>query len=159
MALGSFMLLQEQSQIILESERRDRLRLISELEAEGRSALAREGHDAASVKLLRSLEMRYLGQEYSVTVAVPSKISRPEAMRGIRERFDELYEVRYGHAAPDQAAQIVNMRVTAIGMVRKPDFETLRDKRITAPVSAGERLVFFPGHGKASCGDLNLAMD
>lgn len=126
-------------------------RSMAKLEAEGRRALAREGHGAASVLLLRSVEMRYLGQEYSVTVSIPSSLSQPDAMRTVRERFDQLYEVRYGHASPDQPAQIVNLRVTAIGAVGKPDFETLRDKRITSSASAAERLVYFPGRGRLSC--------
>jgi len=62
-----------------------------------------------------------------------------------------MYEVRYGHAAPDQSAQMVNLRVTAIGPVSKPDFESLRDKRIPALSTQKSREIYFPKVGMLSC--------
>ena len=117
------------------------------LESEGRNSLAREGHDIGSVMLLRSLDMRYIGQEYTVRVPVAADLREPSALRAVREQFDELYAIRYGHAAADQSAQMVNLRVTAIGKVGKPDFKSLRDKRILALPGAATRGVFFPGKG------------
>jgi N-methylhydantoinase A len=80
------------------------------LENEGRQNLAKEGYEINSIQLIRTLDVRYLGQEYTVRVNVPHKLSATKDIDFIREKFDEMYEVRYGHAAPDQSAQMVNLR-------------------------------------------------
>lgn len=121
------------------------------LENEGRQSLAKEGYEIHSIQLIRTLDVRYLGQEYTVRVNVPHKLNTVKDIDAIREKFDEMYEVRYGHAAPDQSAQMVNLRVTAIGPVSKPDFESLRDKRITALSTQKSREIYFPKVGMLSC--------
>jgi N-methylhydantoinase A len=121
------------------------------LENEGRQNLAKEGYEINSIQLIRTLDVRYLGQEYTVRVNVPHKLSAAKDIDFIREKFDEMYEVRYGHAAPDQSAQMVNLRVTAIGPVSKPDFESLRDKRIPALSTQKSRDIYFPKVGMLSC--------
>ena len=121
------------------------------LENEGRQSLVKEGYETHSIQLIRTLDVRYLGQEYTVRVNVPHKLSTVKDIDAIREKFDEMYEVRYGHAAPDQSAQMVNLRVTAIGPVSKPDFESLRDKRIPALSTQKSREIYFPKVGMLSC--------
>ncbi len=132
-------------------------RWFAALESEGRKSLAREGLATDTVRLLRSADMRYLGQEYTVRVPVASALRSEGDLEQLRRQFDESYAVRYGHAAPDQSAQIVNLRITAIGDVRKPDFASLRDKRIPAVASSREREVFFPGVGMVVCPVLQRA--
>ncbi|MBM3490175.1 MAG: hydantoinase/oxoprolinase family protein [Alphaproteobacteria bacterium] len=116
------------------------------LEEAGRAALAAEAHDQANVLLLRSLDMRYAGQEYTVTVPVGERLDGPAAMGELRRRFDAVYEQRYGHAGADDPAEIVNLRLTCLGAVGKPDFAQLRDKRIAAP-AADRRPVYFAAAG------------
>jgi N-methylhydantoinase A len=121
------------------------------LEKEGRASIAREGYAPEAVTLLRSMDMRYLGQEYTVRVSVPDKLSDRQVLTTLREHFDVAYDLRYGHSSPDQPAQIVNFRVTAIGRVEKPDLASLQDKRIPAASTARERRVYFEGKGHLLC--------
>ncbi len=121
------------------------------LEKEGRASIAREGYAAADVTLIRSMDMRYLGQEYTVRVSVADDLSAADSLATLRQQFDLAYDIRYGHSSPDQPAQIVNFRVTAIGKVDKPDLASLQDKRIPAASTARERLVYFEDRGHLLC--------
>jgi len=125
--------------------------LFAKLENEGRHNLVKEEHELDSIQLIRTLDLRYLGQEYTVRVNVPSELKSSKDLEFIRHKFDELYEVRYGHAASDQAAQMVNLRVTAIGPVSKPHFESLRDKRIPTLSLQKNRDIYFPRVGMLKC--------
>jgi len=125
--------------------------LFAKLEAEGRKNLVKEGHDLKSVQLIRTLDVRYLGQEYTVRVTISDGLKTSQDLDAIRHKFDELYELRYGHAASDQAAQMVNLRVTAIGPVAKPNFESLRDKRIPTLSLQKDREIYFPNVGMLTC--------
>ena len=125
--------------------------LFVKLENEGRKNLVKEGHELKSVQLIRTLDVRYLGQEYTVRVTVPHGLQASKDLDAIRAKFDELYEVRYGHAASDQAAQMVNLRVTAIGLVSKPNFDSLRDKRIPSLSLQKDRDIYFSKLGMLTC--------
>jgi N-methylhydantoinase A len=91
------------------------------------AALEREGADALTqmggfetVTFERSLDMRYVGQEHAVTLAIPRRLGeQPRA--AIKHLFDEAHEQRYSHSAPEEPAEIVNVRVSAIGVVPKPE--------------------------------------
>jgi N-methylhydantoinase A len=122
-------------------------RWFAELQAQGEQSMRDEGLAREAVVCVRSLDMRYIGQEYSVTVTVPASLAKGTAMAEIRRRFDAVYELRYGHASPDQPAQIVNVRVTALGRVGKPDFSLLRDKRMGGRSEQSVRPVYFDGAG------------
>lgn len=121
------------------------------IEMQARASIAREGHAAEAVALLRSMDMRYLGQEYTVRVSVADDLSDPDTLAMLRQRFDVTYDLRYGHSSPEQPVQIVNFRVTAIGRVDKPDLASLQDKRIPVTSTSRERLVYFEGHGHLHC--------
>jgi N-methylhydantoinase A len=86
----------------------------------GYKALEGEGIASNKMEFQCSLDMRYLGQEH--TVNVPISISEIENGKkvNVRERFDKLHEERYKHSAPQEIAEIVNLRVAAIGQVDKP---------------------------------------
>jgi len=57
-------------------------------------------------------DLRYRGQEHTIAIAVsrPSDLTIDTA--ATRARFHDQHERRYGHAAPDQSMEIVNLRLT-----------------------------------------------
>jgi len=59
--------------------------------------------------LVRYADCRFAGQGYEVTVPAPS--DEPGA---IREAFLAEHRARFGHAASDQAVELVNLRVVAL---------------------------------------------
>jgi len=99
--------------------------------------------------LIKSVDMRYLGQEHTINTPSPSRILKPSDKQTIRERFDELHEMRYGHCAKKEPTEIVNLRLTAIGTVTKPKFKKIRPgkKKPSARAYRGRRGVYFEKEG------------
>ena len=110
------------------------------MERNGRDVLRSEGSAASDILLLRSVDVRYLGQEYTVTVPVSGEAGDHARLR---ERFDAAYEQRYGHADPDIPAQIVTLRLAAIGLVAKPEASALRRPVTNATAQGNARPVYF----------------
>src|SRR5262249_48433895 len=87
-----------------------------ELEERAAASLRKQGIDARSLRLQRTLELRYLGQEHALEVPIERGTAVPE----IRRRFEALHEARYGHTTSD-AVQTVTFRLYGIGLVEKPE--------------------------------------
>src|SRR4026209_2598286 len=92
------------------------------LEAEGRNALADSGIPPERIVFERAADMRYVGQEHAVAVRMPAKAGDESARAEIKRLFDEAHELRYSHSAPEESADIVSLRVSAIGRLGKPHF-------------------------------------
>jgi len=118
------------------------------LEGEGRAALSASGVPTNAVVFERAIDMRYAGQEHSVAVRAPAEVSREEAREEIKRRFDEAHELRYSHSAADEAAELVTLRVSAIGRLSKPEMVAIPHGDRTPPRDArrGSRPVVFGGH-------------
>ena len=61
------------------------------------------------------LDLRYVGQEFTLSVPVTQKQIEAQDRRAIRGAFDRLYERRYAHHSPEEPVEIVNIRLAAIG--------------------------------------------
>jgi N-methylhydantoinase A len=88
----------------------------AELEERARSWLADEGIPPEKRLLQRTVDMRYLGQNYELPVTAPSGPWTDEARAELERRLHGEHERTYGYAAPDDVTQIVNYRVTAYGL-------------------------------------------
>jgi len=111
------------------------------MEAEGRAALAGEGYDRAATRLRFAADLRYLGQSSQLTVPVPdSGFERDDMAR----RFERVYRDTFGYVAEGEPVELVNLRLSAIGVARsRIDFARLAlDPRALAGAH-GERRVSF----------------
>ena len=90
------------------------------MEDEGRAALAQSGVKADGVVIERAADMRYVGQEHAVTVDLPLAFFAGKDRSAIKQQFDELHKVRYGTSAPKEPADLVSLRVTVLGIMKKP---------------------------------------
>ncbi len=89
------------------------------------------------------LDLRYVGQEFTLPVAV-SEAQLAGADRGaIRASFDTLYEKRYAHCSPREPVEVVNLRLAVIG--RRPRMELPRLPEGSRAAPSGTHNVFFPG--------------
>jgi N-methylhydantoinase A len=122
-------------------------RVYRELEDEGRAAIAVAAVKPSKIIVKRAADMRYVGQEHAVTVDLPLKVFERQDRDAIKRHFDEMHEQRYGTSAPDERAEIVSLRSTVTGVMRKPPQETVvRGRR--APDKAaftGKRSVYLAG--------------
>jgi N-methylhydantoinase A len=119
------------------------------LESEGRQALAASGIPPERIVFERAADMRYVGQEHAVAVRMPANAGDESARAEIKRLFDEAHELRYSHSAPEESADIVSLRVSAIGRLGKPQFAQIAEGGPTPPASSrrGVRTVLFEGAG------------
>ena len=120
-------------------------RVYASMEAEGKEHLTAEGVFDESVSVLRFMDMRYVGQEHSVSVPIPVEKLHEDMKSQIKESFDNLHQTHYGVSEPDSPAQIVNLRVTVVGKVERPRFPKLErgKKNVNREAMAGSRKVLL----------------
>ena len=90
------------------------------MENEGRAAIERSAVRPDAVVIERAADMRYVGQEHAVTVDLGSALFGDRDKAAFRRRFDEVHAVRYGTSAPGEPCDIVSLRSTVLGVMRKP---------------------------------------
>ena len=119
------------------------------LEAEGRQALEHSGIDTSRVVFERAADMRYSGQEHSVSVRLPGEVGAEAARAEVKRLFDEAHDRHYGHSAPEEAADVVSIRVSAIGRLTKPKLPEIATGGESPPDGArrGSREISFGRHG------------
>jgi N-methylhydantoinase A len=97
--------------------------------AEGFAALSeratrwfeQEGIAAAERRLARTVDMRYLGQNYELGVALPEGAITPATIAALVEGFAQVHRQRYGFVAEGEPVQLVTLRIEATGAVRKAE--------------------------------------
>ena len=94
--------------------------LFSEFAAEGQARLDRDGVPAADRRMLRSVDLRYHGQSFELPIPVPSRALTAADVARLRADFDAAHERAYGYAAREDAVELVNMRLAAIGLTPRP---------------------------------------
>jgi N-methylhydantoinase A len=119
------------------------------LEAEGRQALEASGIPPDRIVFERAADMRYIGQEHAVAVRMPAEVGDERARAEIKRLFDQAHDLRYSHSAPEESADIVSLRVSAIGRLGKPQFPEIPQGGKTPARNArrGVRAVNFEGAG------------
>lgn len=98
-------------------DRDDLLRALGELGDEAREALSSQSIDAARQNVAFALDMRYIGQDYTLTIPILGLEEVTEAgfIGQVAGRFERSHRSRYGHANGDAPFEIVNIRVTGTG--------------------------------------------
>jgi N-methylhydantoinase A len=94
------------------------------------------------------LDLRYVGQEFTLQVPVSVEAIAAGDRLGIRAAFDALYEHRYAHHSPEEPVEMVNIRLALIGKRPKPSFPRLPAGGGAKP--ARQRAVYFADVRKAS---------
>jgi len=125
-------------------------KIYRELEEQGRGEIAKTAVQPRQVTVKRAADMRYVGQEHAVTVDLPMSVFTKRDRKAIKRHFDAMHELRYGTCAPDERAEIVSLRTTITGTMRKPPPEKIRRGRKVPPKTAftGKRPVYFGSKGK-----------
>jgi N-methylhydantoinase A len=89
----------------------DLLATHAEMAAEARGSLRYQGE----AELQTQLDIRYVGQEFTLSVPVERAQLDAGHRQEIRQAFDALYEHRYSHSSPDEPVEVVSIRVAAVG--------------------------------------------
>lgn len=113
---------------------------VEELEREALQTLHREGFTGKQVTLQLAADLRYVGQSHEITVTLP-QLSPARWRKEIARRFHRRHRETYGFAVPEPV-ELVNLRLTAIGHMKKPRPRVHRSAGAKQPLPFSTRRVF-----------------
>jgi N-methylhydantoinase A len=115
-------------------------RAFARLEREGRRQMRAEGFSSGSIKIHRSLDMRYAGQSYELNVPFNGEFIAA---------FHRAHEKRYGYFDRARACEVVNIRARFTGRTTKPALPKLKiGGPNAAPALISKSQVLFHGRRK-----------
>ncbi len=94
-------------------------------EQQAREVLSSEGISEANISFARSVDMRYVGQSYELSVEAPARDLKPGDEAELNSTFFEAHERAYGYADTSEPTEVVNLRLTALGRIRRPQLRQL----------------------------------
>ncbi|MFT5507362.1 MAG: N-methylhydantoinase A [Hyphomicrobiaceae bacterium] len=125
-----------------ETDMADIKRVLKTLTDTGEAELRAAGFDTGAQRLEASLDMRYIGQAFELSVPISLYETSIDT---IDEDFRKIYAARYG-SAPESGSEIVSYRLAAWGVTDKPVLAPPDpDGRSREPNSAASRTVVFGG--------------
>ena len=83
------------------------------------SALAREGFRGEPA-VVRSISMRYAGQNYETDVPAPAGELDTAGLDGLLAAFHERHEAAFGYSFPDETIELIHFNVTGVGTTTPP---------------------------------------
>lgn len=106
------------------------------LAEEALAGIGRNEANRTSQVIRRAADMRYVGQEHTVLVEWPDRLDQADAREIVKSRFDRVHAQRYSHSAPEEPAEIVNLRIRLTVELAKPELPRLQEGSTTPPRSA-----------------------
>lgn len=94
---------------------------LRELEKSGRDKLRIDGFADSAIRFGRRLDMRYVGQLHECSVDVSGLTLSPENLERLISAFHARHEQLFTYSEPKSPIEIMNLHVSAIGAVRKPE--------------------------------------
>lgn len=125
---------------------------LSDLIKQGTQWLTSENVQEADRAFHNIAEMRYVGQNYELQIAIPNGPVTEATLQKVKNDFFKEHEANYGYYNPDAPIQFVNFRSEAIGRVKKPDLARLTDwMEDASDTLINTRMVYFPETGLVDC--------
>ena len=126
--------------------------MFDEMEDEGRDLLSRAGVATDDIRVLRTTELRYVGQGHQVAVLVPDGILSEASGQVIQRTFEDQYRLLYQRTAPGNPIETVNCRVVVTGPTPTIPSIALEGDHLKPDDGAikGYRDVYDPGSGAFS---------
>ena len=115
-------------------------KIFQELELKALSILKAEGVSDADIKILRFLDIKYWGQAYELTIPYQNRLKKTI------EEFHRVHRERYGFDMCDEPVIVVNARITAYGLITKPNL-SISEPSSYRPRPIGVRKVYFEDMG------------
>ncbi len=98
--------------------------IYNEMERQAWQEMIAEGVKEVDMAFQRFADMRYMGQEHTVKVPLPSGQITVEVIPDINERFHTLHEQTYTFRL-ETPVELVNYHVIALGQVKQPEIRKL----------------------------------
>ena len=113
--------------------------VISRLRQQAHERLSDEGFEDSVLEFEPSLDVRYKGQAFELSIPIGDEIADAGALLS---EFHETYAQYYGHANKDQSAEIVNVRLVGLARTRIAEPE---DATASGEALIHTRWVYFDG--------------
>ncbi|MBN5495485.1 hydantoinase/oxoprolinase family protein [Pseudomonas aeruginosa] len=95
--------------------------ILAELEEKAKAVLKEQGIDnEGDIELIRTAQMRYVGQSYEVDTPIPDGEITIDSLPGIEQAFHAAHKQEFGVSSEDFAPAFVSFGVTAIGRMDSP---------------------------------------
>lgn len=95
--------------------------MLVELEEKAKAVLREQGIDNdGDIELIRTAQMRYVGQSYEVDTPIPDGEITADNLPGIEQEFHAAHKQEFGVSSEDFAPAFVSFGVTAIGRMDSP---------------------------------------
>ena len=120
------------------------MNLFVDLEKKAVGQLLSEGVASDDVATERYIDVRYVGQEYYLRIPITNEILN---VTKLGKDFNDEHERNYGYATREFDCEMVNLRVTALGLVERPSFPEYPERVATdgALEPSMRRQVYFDG--------------
>lgn len=122
-------------------------RIYDELVGQAHEWFEREEIECAARRVRRVADMRYVGQNYELSVELPDRPLATEDLPSILDAFHAAHEQAYGYAAPGEPVQFVTLRVEASGAVPKPELPRIARGGALEDARVGTRRAYLPESG------------
>ncbi|HEX3721280.1 MAG TPA: hydantoinase/oxoprolinase family protein, partial [Nitrolancea sp.] len=119
----------------------------AELQRAAADWFEREGMNQGERASRRIVDMRYVGQNYELSIELPARALDASDLPAILTAFHHAHDQAYGYAAEDEPAQFVTLRLEATGRVPKPEPRRIRHGGQATDALAGTRRTFLPETG------------
>jgi N-methylhydantoinase A len=100
--------------------------LFQELEVRADALLEAEGFDPEDRVIQREIDLRYIGQVRALTLPVGGTFDEA-ALASVSLAFHSAYEAEFKYAVPELPIETRSVRVSAVGLSRKPDLGFSKD--------------------------------
>lgn len=118
---------------------------LARLEQEGRDKLKQDEFDEKDIHVIRTMDMRYVGQVHECSVTIPNGTLTKDSIETILQAFHTRHKELYTYDEPNSPVELVNVSVTVVGHVSKPPLPTI-DEKLSSDITTakiGEREMIF----------------
>ena len=118
--------------------------LYQELEHSVRMEMKRDGVEETAVSFQRKADIRYFGQAYELTIALPNQTVSQGIWDGLKEQFGNAHEQSYGFRKEDPV-EIVSLRLSVVGKTDHTALYTKQEQGGGRAEPVAVRPVYFSG--------------
>lgn len=112
--------------LLMDSDLGEIKSLFEEMERSGLENLEREKVPEEARKVLRSVDVRYLGQTHALNIPI-ERISESTKLK-VTDDFNKMYEMIYGYRL-ENPIQIVRLNVRVAGVLQKPELIKVEERK------------------------------
>lgn len=123
------------------------VRHLDELQAKAVETLSQEGFTGDDTQVIRQLDLRYKGQQWSLTIPIPAG---PIVPADTRASFEREYQQQFGHIQPNGIIEVTTVRAVGVGHLAAPASRE-RERAAGLPEPISVRSVYLDErHGRRS---------